>query len=217
MLDGGEAPRALMFAAITGRVPSGTRPVVAFRAYIPRMSKPTTLLDARAIDRTLRRIADEIVELNSGTDDLVVVGIERRGVQLADRIVALIEKQENATVARGALDITLYRDDLQTVGPRPVVGRTTLPLTLDGKRVVIVDDVLYTGRTIRAALDELADFGRPARIALVVLIDRGGRELPIHADIVGRTIDVPAGKRVDVLLSEVDDRDAVILADRDPA
>lgn len=181
------------------------------------MSKPTTLLDARAIDRTLRRIADEIVELNSGTDDLVVVGIERRGVQLADRIVALIEKQEHATVARGALDITLYRDDLQTVGPRPVVGRTTLPLTLDGKRVVIVDDVLYTGRTIRAALDELADFGRPARIALVVLIDRGGRELPIHADIVGRTVDVPAGKRVDVLLSEVDDRDAVILADRDPA
>lgn len=181
------------------------------------MSKPATLLDARAIDRTLRRIAVEIVELNSGTDDLVVVGIERRGVQLADRIVALIEKQEHATVARGALDITLYRDDLQTVGPRPVVGRTTLPLTLDGKRVVIVDDVLYTGRTIRAALDELADFGRPARIVLVVLIDRGGRELPIHADIVGRTVDVPAGKRVDVLLSEVDDRDAVILADRDPA
>jgi pyrimidine operon attenuation protein / uracil phosphoribosyltransferase len=216
-LDGGEAPRESAFAATTGRVPSGTRPVLVFRAYIPAMSKPTTLLDARAIDRTLRRIADEIVELNSGTDDLVVVGIERRGVQLADRIVALIEKQENATVARGALDITLYRDDLQTVGPRPVVGRTTLPLTLDGKRVVIVDDVLYTGRTIRAALDELADFGRPARIALVVLVDRGGRELPIHADIVGRTVDVPAGKRVDVLLSEVDDRDAVILADRDPA
>jgi pyrimidine operon attenuation protein/uracil phosphoribosyltransferase len=216
-LDDGEAPRVSAFAAGTGRVSSETRPVVAFRAYIPAMSKPTTLLDARAIDRTLRRIADEIVELNSGTDDLVVVGIERRGVQLADRIVALIEKQENATVARGALDITLYRDDLQTVGPRPVVGRTTLPLTLDGKRVVIVDDVLYTGRTIRAALDELADFGRPARIALVVLVDRGGRELPIHADIVGRTVDVPAGKRVDVLLSEVDDRDAVILADRDPA
>ncbi len=181
------------------------------------MPKPTTLLDARAIDRTLRRIADEIVELNNGTDNLVVVGIERRGVQLADRIVSLIEKQEGATVARGALDITLYRDDLQTVGPRPVVGRTQLPLTLDGMRVVIVDDVLYTGRTIRAALDELADFGRPARIALAVLIDRGGRELPIHADIVGRTVDVPVGQRVDVLLSEVDDRDAVILADRDDA
>lgn len=179
------------------------------------MSKPTTLLDARAMDRTLRRMADEIVELFGGTDGLVVVGIERRGVQLADRIVALIANQEGVTVARGALDITLYRDDLQTVGPRPVVGRTQLPLTLDGKRVVIVDDVLYTGRTIRAALDELADFGRPARIALAVLVDRGGRELPIHADVVGRAVDVPPGQRVDVLLAEVDERDAVILADRD--
>ncbi len=181
------------------------------------MSKPTTLLDARAIDRTLRRMADEIVELNGGTEDLVIVGIERRGVQLADRIVSIIQKQEQGTVARGALDITLYRDDLQTVGPRPVVGRTQLPLSLDGKRVVIVDDVLYTGRTVRAALDELADFGRPARIALVVLVDRGGRELPIHADVVGRTVEVAAGQRVDVLLSEIDDRDAVILADRDDA
>ena len=181
------------------------------------MTKPTVLLDARAIDRTLRRIADEIVELNSGTDDLVIVGIERRGVQLAERLVQRIEKQEGVSVSRGALDITLYRDDLQTVGPRPVVGRTQLPLTLDGKRVVIVDDVLYTGRTIRAALDELADFGRPARIALAVLVDRGGRELPIHADIVGRTVEVAPGQRVDVLLSEVDGRDAVILAERDPA
>lgn len=181
------------------------------------MPKPTTLLDARAMDRTLRRMADEIVELFGGTDDVLVVGIERRGVQLADRIVALIAKQEGVTVARGALDITLYRDDLQTVGPRPVVGRTQLPLTLDGKRVVIVDDVLYTGRTIRAALDELADFGRPARIALAVLVDRGGRELPIHADVVGRSVDVAPGQRVDVLLAEVDDRDAVILADRDAA
>ena len=179
------------------------------------MSKPTTLLDARAIDRSLRRMADEIVELNGGTDDLVIVGIERRGVQLADRIVAIIQQQEHVALVRGALDITLYRDDLQTVGPRPVVGRTHLPLSLDGKRVVIVDDVLYTGRTVRAALDELADFGRPARIALVVLVDRGGRELPIHADVVGRTVDVPAGQRVDVLLAEVDGTDAVVLADRD--
>lgn len=181
------------------------------------MPKPSTLLDARAIDRTLRRMADEIVEHNGGTDDLVIVGIERRGVQLADRIVTLIEKQEQVVVARGALDITLYRDDLQTVGPRPVVGRTQLPLSLEGKRVVIVDDVLYTGRTVRAALDELADFGRPARIALAVLVDRGGRELPIHADVVGRTVEVAQGQRVDVLLSEVDGRDAVILADRDDA
>ncbi len=180
------------------------------------MTKPTTLLDARAIDRTLRRMADEIVEHNGGTEHLVVVGIERRGVQLANRIVAIIEKQEQVTITRGALDITLYRDDLQTVGPRPVVGRTQLPLSLDGKRVVIVDDVLYTGRTVRAALDELADFGRPARITLAVLVDRGGRELPIHADVVGRTVEVASGQRIDVLLSEVDDRDAVVLADRTP-
>ncbi len=203
-----------MIESATGRVSSGTRPVVAYIAHMP---KPTTLLDARAIDRSLRRMADEILEHNGGTDDLVIVGIERRGVQLADRIVKIIEAQEQTIITRGALDITLYRDDLQTIGPRPVVGRTQLPLTLDGKRVVIVDDVLYTGRTIRAALDELADFGRPSRIALVVLVDRGGRELPIHADVVGRTVDVPAGQRVDVLLTEVDGRDAVVLADRDHA
>ena len=111
-------------------------------------------------------MADEIVEFNEGTDRLVLVGIQRRGVQLADRLAALIQAREGATVPRGALDITLYRDDLQTVGPRPVVGKTELPWTLDGRRVVIVDDVLYTGRTIRAALDELTDFGRPSRIAL---------------------------------------------------
>lgn len=129
------------------------------------------MLDARALDRTLRRMADQIVELNAGTDHLVLVGIQRRGVQLADRLVRIILAQEGVEVASGALDITLYRDDLQTVGPRPVVGATKLPWTLDGKRVVIVDDVLYTGRTVRAALDELADFGRPARIGLAVLVD----------------------------------------------
>ena len=155
-------------------------------------------------------MADEIVELNNGTDDLLIVGIQRRGVQLAARIVSMIAERENVTVPSGALDITLYRDDLQTVGPRPVVGPTDLPWDIDGKHVVIVDDVLYTGRTVRAALDELADFGRPRRIALAVLIDRGGRELPIHADVVGRTLTVPAGARIDVLVSELDGRDAVV-------
>jgi pyrimidine operon attenuation protein/uracil phosphoribosyltransferase len=177
--------------------------------------KPTTVLDARALDRTLRRMADQIVELNAGTDNLVIVGIQRRGVQLAERIVRIIEAQEKVQVASGALDITLYRDDLQTVGPRPVVGATSLPWALDDQRVVIVDDVLYTGRTVRAALDELADFGRPARIALAVLVDRGGRELPIHADIVGRRIDVAPGQRVDVLIGELDGRDEVVIATRD--
>jgi pyrimidine operon attenuation protein/uracil phosphoribosyltransferase len=177
--------------------------------------KPTTVLDARALDRTLRRMADQIIELNAGCENLVIVGIQRRGVQLAERIVRIIEHQEKVQVASGALDITLYRDDLQTVGPRPVVGATSLPWALDDQRVVIVDDVLYTGRTVRAALDELADFGRPSRIALAVLIDRGGRELPIHADIVGRRIDVAPGQRVDVFIEELDGRDEVLIVSRD--
>jgi pyrimidine operon attenuation protein/uracil phosphoribosyltransferase len=141
----------------------------------------------------------------------VLVGIQRRGVQLADRIAAMILAHEHVAVPRGALDITLYRDDLQTVGPRPIVGKTELPWELDGKVVCIVDDVLYTGRTIRAALDELADFGRPARIMLAVLIDRGGRELPIHADVVGRLVDVPVNGRVDVGVAELDGRDEVTM------
>jgi pyrimidine operon attenuation protein/uracil phosphoribosyltransferase len=171
----------------------------------------TTILDAKALDRTLRRMADEIIELNDGSDNLVIVGIQRRGVQLAARLGALIGESEKSSVPRGSLDITLYRDDLQTVGPRPVVGPTDLPWDLEGKCVVIVDDVLYTGRTVRAALDELADFGRPARIALAVLVDRGGRELPIHADVVGKKVTVDAGDRVDVMVAELDGKDAVIL------
>jgi pyrimidine operon attenuation protein/uracil phosphoribosyltransferase len=171
----------------------------------------TTVLDARAFGRTLKRMAEEITELNGGTDDLIIVGIQRRGVQLASRIVAVILDREGIEPQQGALDITLYRDDLQTVGPRPVVGPTNLPWNLDGKRVVIVDDVLYTGRTVRAALDELADFGRPSRISLAVLVDRGGRELPIHPDVVGKRIDVAPYERVDVQVEELDGRDAVVV------
>jgi pyrimidine operon attenuation protein/uracil phosphoribosyltransferase len=157
-------------------------------------------------------MADEIVELNNGTDGLVIVGIQRRGGQLAARHVSLINEREKVNVPQGALDITLYRDDLQTVGPRPVVGPTEIPVDIDGKAVVIVDDVLYTGRTVRAALDELADFGRPRRIALAVVIDRGGRELPIAPDVVGKEIEVLPGRRVDVFIEELDGKDAVILA-----
>jgi pyrimidine operon attenuation protein / uracil phosphoribosyltransferase len=173
-------------------------------------NEQTTVLDARAMDRALRRMAEEIVELNDGTEGLVIVGIQRRGVPLAERLGTLINEREGADVPRGALDITLYRDDLQTVGPRPVVGATHLPLAIDGKRVDIVDDVLYTGRTVRAALDELADFGRPARVALAVLVDRGGRELPIHADVVGKTVQAGKGERVDVLVKELDGKDGVV-------
>ncbi len=156
-------------------------------------------------------MANEIVELNDGTADLIIVGIQRRGVQLAGRIVALIEENEGVEIPQGSLDITLYRDDLQSIGPRPLVGATSLPGDIEGMNVVIVDDVLYTGRTVRAALDELADFGRPARIALAVLVDRGGRELPIHADIVGKRVDVDPADRVDVMMDEVDGRTAVVI------
>ncbi len=177
----------------------------------------TVLLDARAVDRTLKRMADAIIELNDGTEGLVLVGIQRRGVQLAKRLATLIHDREGETPRRGALDITLYRDDLQTVGPRPVVGPTDIPGDIDGANVVIVDDVLYTGRTVRAALDELSDFGRPARIALAVLVDRGGRELPIHADVVGKRVDLAPHQRVDVLVDELDGRDAVVVVSTPPS
>ena len=179
--------------------------------------QPTVVLDARSMSRTLRRMADEVVELLGGPEDLVLVGIQRRGVQLAERLAAFIEEREGVRVPGGALDITLYRDDLQTIGPRPVVGKTDLPWQLDEKKVVIVDDVLYTGRTIRAAMDELADFGRPARIALAVLVDRGGRELPIHADVVGKRLQAASHLRVDVSVTELDGEDAVTIVPREAA
>jgi pyrimidine operon attenuation protein/uracil phosphoribosyltransferase len=169
-------------------------------------------MDERALERTLARMAHELVELEQGTERLALVGIHRRGVHLAERLAVEIEHAEGARPAVGTLDITLYRDDLMAIGPRPVVGETRLPAGgIEGKAVVIVDDVLYTGRTVRAALDELADFGRPARIYLCVLIDRGGRELPIQPDIVGLTVQTQPAQRVDVLIPELDGRLAVEL------
>ena len=171
----------------------------------------TILLDARAMSRALQRMAVAVTELAHGTADLVLIGIQRRGVELAERIAKLIEKDEGGSIPRGALDITLYRDDLETVGPKPVIGETRLPVDLTDKHAVIVDDVLYTGRTVRAALDELADFGRPKRISLCVLVDRGGRELPIQADVVGQVVKTGPGDRVEVQVEEVDGRDQVDL------
>jgi len=177
------------------------------------MGRPerTILLDARALSRALQRMAVEVLELTHGTADLVLIGIQRRGVELAERIATLIEKDEGVVLPRGALDITLYRDDLETVGPKPVIGETRIPGDLDGKHVVIVDDVLYTGRTVRAALDELADFGRPKRISLCVLVDRDGRELPIQPDVVGKQVKVNPHERVDVMVEELDGKDEVDL------
>lgn len=164
-----------------------------------------SLLDERTVERTLARMAREIVEHAGGTENLALIGIHRRGVQLSDWLAREIGKAEGVEVPTGTLDITLYRDDLMAIGPRPVVGESRLPAGgIDDRLLVIVDDVLYTGRTVRAALDELADFGRPRRIVLCVLVDRGGRELPIHADIVGKTYTVAEGDRVEVLVPEID-------------
>jgi pyrimidine operon attenuation protein/uracil phosphoribosyltransferase len=172
-------------------------------------------MDERAVQRTLARMARQMVELNQGVADLVLIGVQRRGVQLAERIADEIERAESSRPPVGTLDITLYRDDLTTVGPRPVLGETRLPAGgIDNRRVVIVDDVCYTGRTVRAALDELADFGRPSRIFLCVLVDRGGRELPIQPDLAGKELDAGPNQVVEVLVPEVDGRLGVDLVTR---
>jgi pyrimidine operon attenuation protein / uracil phosphoribosyltransferase len=174
-----------------------------------------TLMDAAAVQRALARMAREIVERNDGTGNLVLMGIRRRGVELAERIRQIIEREEGTEIPTGALDITLYRDDLMAIGPRPVVGESTLPMEgVDDRVVVIVDDVLFTGRTVRAAINELMDWGRPARIHLCVLVDRGGRELPVQPDIVGRTVSTLPHQHVEVLVPEEDDRLAVELLTR---
>lgn len=173
------------------------------------------VMDEQAVNRAVARLAEEIVERNQGVELLYLVGIQRRGVHLAAMIAAEIEKNTGSRPSVGTLDITLYRDDLTAIGPRPVLGETRLPAGgIDDKKVVIIDDVCYTGRTVRAALDELADFGRPARIMLCVLIDRGGRELPIHPDIVGEKVAATPDQVVEVRVPEVDGLLAVEIVKR---
>jgi len=169
------------------------------------------VLDADRIDRSLTRIAHEILERNRGVDELAFVGIRTRGVPLAKRIARGIQQINHHEVPTGALDITLYRDDLMrhAVGPQPLVRRTEISFSIDDKRILLVDDVLYTGRTIRAALDALIDFGRPKAIQLVVLVDRGHRELPIKADYVGKNLPTSPSQSVQVHLHEIDGRDEV--------
>ena len=169
------------------------------------------VLDADRISRSLTRIAHEIVERNRGVDDLALVGIRTRGVPLARRLARLLREISHHEVPTGALDITLYRDDLMrtAVGAQPLIRKTEIPFSIDEQRILLVDDVLYTGRTIRSALDALIDFGRPRAIQLIVLVDRGRRELPIKADYVGKNVPTAATESVQVHLMEIDGRDEV--------
>ena len=173
----------------------------------------TVLMDKDAIRRALTRISHEIVERNRGTQSLVLVGIRSRGIPLAERIAAAIEKIEGTKPALGILDITLYRDDLSTLSYQPIVRETEIPVDITGKTIVLVDDVLYTGRTIRAALDALIDMGRPKIIQLAVLIDRGHRELPIRADFVGKNVPTSSKEEIRVMLEEHDAEERVVLAE----
>jgi len=181
-----------------------------------RVVEKRQLLSAEEIDRTLQRLAHEIVEKSGGAKDLALVGIRRRGVPLAARMAELMRGFAGTTVPVGTLDITLYRDDLSTIGPQPVVQSTNIDFPVDDRDLVVVDDVLYTGRTIRAAMNGLFDLGRPKRIRLCVLIDRGHRELPVEASFVGRTVQTSDTEIVEVRLREVDSEERVVLVDRVP-
>ncbi|MEE4608895.1 MAG: bifunctional pyr operon transcriptional regulator/uracil phosphoribosyltransferase PyrR [Desulfobacteraceae bacterium] len=175
------------------------------------MTPAHTLLDAQDIDRILKRIAHNIIEVHKGSADLALVGIQTRGVYLARRLASIIEAIEGVKSPTGTMDITLYRDDWTRITHHPVVQATDIPFSVDAKQVVLVDDVLFTGRTIRAAMDALMDFGRAARIELVVLVDRGHRELPIMANYVGKVIETRRSETVNVLLTEKDGQDRVVL------
>ncbi len=175
------------------------------------------LMSASEVERTLIRLAHEILEKNNGVEDLALVGIRRRGVPLAERLAKIIQRIEKKPVLLGTLDITLYRDDLSTLDSKPVVQKTELEIPITGKSVVLVDDVLYTGRTTRAAMDALFRSGRPRRLQLCVLIDRGHRELPIEAAFIGRTVQTTENQIIEVKLREVDDAEKVLLMEKQHA
>src|SRR5271163_326964 len=179
-----------------------------------RVVEKRQLLSAEEIGRTLQRLAHEIVEKSGGAKDLALIGVRRRGVPLSQRLAKLISASAKTEVPVGTLDITLYRDDLSTIGPHPVVQSTDIDFSVDDRDLVIVDDVLYTGRTIRAAMNGLFDLGRPKRIRLCVLIDRGHRELPVEATFIGRTVETSDTEIVEVHLKEIDGDERVVLVDR---
>ena len=175
----------------------------------------TKLLDKDDIDRVLQRMAHEIIEKVKTTEDIAIIGIKNRGAYLGERLAKKIEKISGAGVPVGALDITLYRDDLTEASSQPVVHATEIDFDIEGKKIILVDDVLYSGRTIRCALDALIDFGRPGQIQLAVLIDRGHRELPIRADYVGKNVPTSLKETVEVRLAEADGKDEVVLCEKE--
>jgi len=178
------------------------------------LREKSQLMSGSEIERTLVRLAHEIVEKNNGVENLTLVGIKRRGVPLAERIAKLIQQIEKKNVPVGSLDITLYRDDLSPVGHKPVVQKGDVGCDIVGRNVLLVDDVLYTGRTVRAAMDALFDHGRPRRVQLAVLIDRGHRELPIEAAYVGRRAQIEENETIEVKMKETDDSEKVLLVER---
>lgn len=184
------------------------------RVEQPKIREKGRLMSASEIERTLVRLAHEIVEKNNGGANLGLVGIKRRGVPLAQRLAAMIEKIEKHPVDTGVLDISFYRDDLSTSGPRPTVAPGTIGFDVNGRNVILIDDVLYTGRTIRAALDALFDHGRPKSVQLLALIDRGHRELPIEATFTGRSIPTSSREIIEVKLNEIDGQEQVLLVER---
>jgi pyrimidine operon attenuation protein / uracil phosphoribosyltransferase len=188
-------------------------PAAAPSASKPQLREKGRLMSASEIERTLVRLAHEIVERNNGCSNLGLIGIKRRGVPLAQRIGKLIETIEKTPVNTGVLDISFYRDDLSTAGPRPIVEKGDIGFDVNGRDIILMDDVLYTGRTIRAALDALFDQGRPKSVQLLVLIDRGHRELPIEARFIGRTVPTSGREIIEVKLREVDNDEQVLLVE----
>lgn len=180
----------------------------------PNLHERAQLMSATEIERTLVRLAHEIIEKNNGAADLGLVGVRRRGVPLAQRLAGIIQRIEKTPVPVGTLDITLYRDDLSTLGSKPVVQKTEIGFDVAGKNIILVDDVLYTGRTTRAAMEALIRQGRPKRVQLLVLIDRGHRELPIEATFVGRKVQTTAHEIIEVNLHEVDESERVMLVEK---
>lgn len=180
------------------------------------LKEKAKILDKEGVERAVTRISHEILEKNKGTEDLIIVGIRNRGEYLAQRIIESIEKIAGDKVPLGILDITLYRDDLTEVAEQPVLKETNIDFDITGKKIILVDDVLFTGRTIRCAMDELIDFGRPKVIHLAILIDRGHRELPVRADYVGKNVPTSLDEVIEVRLKEVDGIDEVVICEKRP-